>query len=238
VRIKVSLLARKGDVVDFNHCQDLSREIRRAINASNPGIFSNPSAELYTFSRLLVKNRMFEITREGMKLQTNQLHFFFSSENPEVCKSLIDGLVEKESIRIKNVTLEVSGIEIIKESRISGREKFVTLSPINAETNYRKMELWEFEEKFTRELFEELKRRLRILKGSVGDVRFKTRILKLKPVRIRLESGFMRAYLMVFNAEGSEELLKIGYTTGFGKMTDMGFGMVKTTLGSPKTDNT
>jgi len=235
VRIKVSLLAKKGEIVDFNHCRDLSRVIREAIRTSNPEIFSDPSSELYTFSRLLVKNRMFRITREGMKLLTNQLHFFFSSASNEVCKSLVEGLVELEEVSIRDVVLEVSGVEIIRESRISSREKFVTLSPINAGTNFKRPD---FEETFTKDIFKELKKRFELLTGESADgMSFKARILKLKPVRIKLDWGYLRAYLMVFNAEGSENLLRIGYTTGFGKMTDMGFGMVKTTLGNPKTDN-
>ena len=234
MRIKVSLLAKRGDVVDFNHCQDLAREIRRAISTSNPDVLG-PSS-FYTFSRLLVKNRMFEIAKDGMKLLTNQLHFFFSSASSEICKSLIDGLVELEEIFVRDVLLEVSGIEIIKESKISNREKFVTLSPINSDANFKKPG---FEDRFTKELLEELVRRYVVLSGVDGEPEFsfRVRILKVKPVRIKTDMGYLRAYLMVFNAEGSEDLLKVGYTTGFGKMTDMGFGMVKTTLGNPKTDN-
>jgi CRISPR-associated endoribonuclease Cas6 len=49
-----------------------------------------------------------------------------------------------------------------------------------------------------------------------------------RPVRItQLKNTFHMASLMVFIAEGSKELLEIGYKAGFGERNSMGFGMVK-----------
>jgi len=225
VRIKVSLYARRGEVLDYNHCYELAREIRRAIKTVDPEILSDEASRLYTFSRIMVKNRSFELCRDGMKLLTSQLYFFFSSLSKNICDSLIDGFVELRRLNAGGISFEVSKIEVIKESKITGNEKLVTLSPINFRD--RSCEDADFEEKFTEKLTKELIRRYTIIYGSNfdGDVRFK--VLKCKSVAIRVGGKKYRAHLMVFNAHGSKKLIEIGYKSGFGTMTDCGFGMVK-----------
>ncbi len=220
MRIKVSLLVRKGNVVDYNHCYDLASEVRRALSLSDVDF----SSELYTFSRIMVKNRSFEVCREGMRLLTDQLYFFFSSLNDDVCKALANGLIELRTIRVKDVELEVSGIEVIKESTISDSEKFVTLSPVSFRERSD-----DFERELSDYLTEELLRRHVIAYGSESEECVRVKVLKCKPVRIKVGKKYVRGYLMVFHARGNQRLLEIGYKSGFGRMTQEGFGMVKTT---------
>jgi len=51
--------------------------------------------------------------------------------------------------------------------------------------------------------------------------------LNVKAKRIKLKDTFHRCSEMVFIAEGSRELLEVGYRAGFGSKNSMGFGMVK-----------
>ncbi len=224
VRIKVSLYAKAGELLDYNHCYELAGKIREALEFAEPGIFLDEASKLYTFSRIMVKNRAFDVCREGMKLRTNQLYFFFSSIRRNVCNSLMDGLVELQNLKVGGLSLEVSGIEVIKEPELSNSEKFVTLSPVNFRGRYGDPN---FEEKLAEELTQELIKRHFIAYGSGFEGRLEFEVLKCKPVRIRVGSKSYRAHLMVFNVFGSRRLIEIGYKSGFGRMTDYGFGMVR-----------
>ncbi len=60
----------------------------------------------------------------------------------------------------------------------------------------------------------------------------KINVVSSKSVRVQLKNTFHRSSLMLFEAEGSKELLKTGYKAGFGERNSIGFGLVKVVGGS------
>ena len=53
------------------------------------------------------------------------------------------------------------------------------------------------------------------------------KVIDSKTKKIQIKNTSHRCVEMVFIAEGSKELLEIGYKAGFGERNSMGFGMVK-----------
>lgn len=216
MRIKISLSVVDGDCLDYNHCWSLAEVIESVL----------PVDGLYTFSRVLVKDRKYEVTPEGMKLLTRQLYFFFSSVDDRVCRGLVDGLMGLESFDVGGVRVKLQGVKVVDEGKVSSGDMLVTLSPIQTLADPRKEG---FVKEFGRDVFSVLAEKYRRVhgekwKGETGMVE----VHRVKPVRINGDGGFVRANLMVFSVHGAEELLRLGYAVGFGRMTEKGFGMVRT----------
>ena len=168
-----------------------------------------------------------------MKLLSPNVHFFFSTMRNEIGVALVEGLLKKPEVKIGNAEFVVSEIKVMREKEMDRREKFITLSPINVTTveeNGRKriVDLYPSNPKFYENLRKNLIKKYVAFYGrEPEDDEVRVRVVSSKPVRVQLKNTFHRASLMVFEAEGSKELLEIGYKAGFGERNSMGFGMVK-----------
>lgn len=162
------------------------------------------------------------------------LTLFFSTPFDAIGKSVLQGLLENNEIKIGNINFDISEIKLMDDDGINSKEKFTTLSPINVTTgkneNGRKktVDLYSDQLKF----FENLKKNLvdkhfscygRAPRSEELDIK----VLSKKHKRIKIKNTYHRCSEMVFEAEGSSELLDIGYKAGFGGKNSMGFGMVK-----------
>ncbi|RUM33939.1 MAG: CRISPR-associated endoribonuclease Cas6 [Archaeoglobus sp.] len=238
MRLRVCLTARSNPAyLEFNHSYHLASVVYRAIERADPVLsleLHTPSAfKFFTFSRLMVEGRKFRREGDRMKLLSPNAHFFFSTLRKYIGVTFVEGLLEKPEVKIGNAEFVVSEIKVMKEKEVGRREKFVTLSPINVTTvegngRRRIVDLYPDNPKFYENLRKNLIKKYVAFYGREPEEdEVRIRVVSSKPVRIRLKNTFHRASLMVFIAEGSKELLEIGYKAGFGERNSMGFGMVK-----------
>lgn len=238
MRLRIGLTACSDAVyIDFNHSYHLASMIYRAVERSDPELsleLHTPSTfKFFTFSRLMVEGRMFKKEGERMKLLNPNVYFFFSTMQNRIGTALVEGLLEKPEVKIEKTNFVVSEIKVMKEREMGKREKFVTLSPINVTTVKedgwkRVVDLYPDNPKFYENLRKNLIKKYVAFYGSnPKNDELRVKVVSSKPVRVQLKNTFHRASLMVFEAEGSKELLEVGYKAGFGERNSMGFGMVK-----------
>jgi len=238
MRLQVNLVAVSNPTfIDFNHSYHLASMIYRTIERVDPELsleLHTPSTfKFFTFSRLMVEGRKFRIENGKMRLLNPNVHFFFSTLRNYIGATLVEGLLEKPEVKIGDAKFVVSGIRVLKEKEIGRKERFITLSPINVTTvsdngRRRIVDLYPDNTKFYENLKKNLVKKYVTYYGKgPKDDDFRLKVISTKPVRVQLKNTFHRASLMVFEAEGSRELLEMGYKAGFGERNSMGFGMVK-----------
>ncbi|WP_202320524.1 CRISPR-associated endoribonuclease Cas6 [Archaeoglobus neptunius] len=236
MRLKVELTPSEGVAkVDLNYSYYLSSLIYRAIRSADKTLsleLHRPyGPKLFTFSKLFAEN--FKIDGERMWIE-GSAHFFFSSPKNEMCGKFVEGLLTNPEVNIGEARFYVSGIEVLREKKISGREKFVTLSPIAVSTVERQgysrksVDLYPSDARFYEIIRRNLVKKYVALHGiEPEDVELSIKPIAVKPKRLRIKNTFHRCSEMVFVAEGSKELMEVGYKAGFGAKNSMGFGMVK-----------
>jgi len=239
VRVKISLTPLSDNTsLELNYNYHLASLIYRSIQRANKKLsleLHSPSGpKLFTFSRLFVPERRFRIEGERMILEDGSAHFFFSSPRSEICEALVEGILMKPEVRIGAAEFLVSELEVLREEEIGAHAKFVTLSPINVSSvetrgNSRcAVDLYPNDQRFYEILRSNLMKKYELIHGRPPDnTDLRVKPLKVKPKRIRVKNTYHRCVEMVFDAEGSSELLEIGYKAGFGNKNSMGFGMVK-----------
>lgn len=223
--------------IDFNHSYHLASMIYRAVERIDPRLsleLHTPSTfKFFTFSRLLVEGKNFRVEKGKMRLLNPNVRFFFSTLQKHIGVALVEGLLEKPEVKIGDAKFVVSEIKVLKEKEIGRKERFITLSPINVTTvvdngRRRIVDLYPDSLKFYENLKKNLVRKYVAYYGrEPEDDDFRIRVLRSKMKRIQVKNTFHRCVEMVFDAEGSKELLEIGYKAGFGERNSMGFGMVK-----------
>ncbi len=235
MRLLVKLKPNGKTVIDVNYQYHLASMIYRCIQRADESLsleLHKPNTfKFWTFSKLMVPERKFKILREKMIIESEEVYFYFSTARDIIGARFIEGLLMKPKVKICNASFTVYEIKVLKEDKIGRRVRFVTLSPISVTTvRYGKTyDLYPNDPKFYENLRRNLIRKYITLYGrepSNRDITVKP--LKVKPKRIRIKNAYHRCVEMVFDAEGSRELLEIGYKAGFGERNSMGFGMVKT----------
>lgn len=239
MRLEISLspLTEKP-VIDLNHSYHLASLIYRAIERSDPSLsleLHRPNTfKFFTFSRLMVPGKRFRIVGERMVIESDEVHFFFSTLRDEIAVKLVEGLLERPEVKIGSVEFVVSEVRVMEEREIGEKGKFVTLSPVNVTTaehnngRAKIIDLYPDNPRFYENLRKNLVKKYRAFYGEeLSDDSLELRVLKSKAKRIRVKNTFHRCVEMVFVAEGSRELLEVGYKAGWGERNSMGFGMVK-----------
>ena len=239
MRLKISLLADKPQVLPINYSYHVAgmlyRNIQRGNSMLSLYLHKPKTIKFFTFSKLMAKKRKIEGTKIRMEGETS---FFFSTPKKDIVVALVNGLLEKPEVEIVKANFILSSIEVMREEKIRGDETFVTLSPISVTTvkgsnGYRKIvDLYPDEEKFYENIRKNLIKKYRTLyEREPENDELKIEVIKAKPKRIRIKNTFHRCTEMVFRAKGSKELLEVGYKAGFGERNSMGFGMVKVANG-------
>ncbi len=238
MRLRVTLDPVEENILDLNYSYHLASLIYRSIERADQSLslfLHKPRVfKFFTFSRLMPSKGRFRIEGDKM-LISNGAHFFFSTMKREIAAKLVEGLLTKPEVKIGDARFVVSEIKVLKEDEIGKREKFVTLSPINVTTaeesgngRLRIVDLYPDNPHFYENLRKNLIKKYAAFYGKqpvCDDLEFK--VLRTKTKRIRIKNTFHRCVEMVFVAEGSKELLEVGYKAGFGERNSMGFGMVK-----------
>lgn len=231
VRLKISFSSKNPQVIPTNNSYYIASMIYRRIEKADPEMslfLHRPyTFKFFTFSRLMAKER--KIYGEYMEMKNP--YFYFSSLNEKIAKDLMNGFIENPEMKIKNGKFILSEIKIIKEREINEKETFVTLSPISITTvkNRRIIDLYPTHEKFYENLKMNLIKKYKKFYGKEPENKeIRIEIIKAKAKRIKIKNTYHRCMEMIFRAEGSRELLEVGYQAGFGERNSMGFGMVKT----------
>ncbi|WP_456329763.1 CRISPR-associated endoribonuclease Cas6 [Archaeoglobus sp.] len=236
MRVRVDLTPLEGVAkIDLNYFYYLASLIYRAIRSADRTLsleLHKPyGPKLFTFSKLFAEN--FKIERNRMWIE-GPAHFFFSSPKNEMCEKFVEGLLTNPEVSIGNVQFLVTGIEVLREKKIGEKEKFVTLSPIAVTTverqgySRRSVDLYPSDARFYEILKRNLVKKYVALHGKEPENdELNIEPISVKPKRLRVKNTFHRCSEMVFLAEGSRELLEVGYKAGFGAKNSMGFGMVK-----------
>ena len=233
MRLKVELIRSTHNVVDLNHSYHVASLIYRCIQRSDPSLsleLHRPGIKFWTFSRLMVPKRRFRIVGEKMVIESDTVHFYFSTPKAEVATAFVEGLLKRPEVKIGSAEFVVSEVKVVREHVVGKKAKFVTLSPISVTTvrNGRTYDLYPDDPKFYENLRRNLVRKFVALHGEPpSDCKLEVKPLKVKPKRIRVKNTYHRCVEMVFKAEGSRELIELGYKAGFGERNSMGFGMVK-----------
>ncbi len=233
MRIRIELKRLNSTVIDLNHSYHIASLIYRCIQRSDPSLsleLHKPGIKFWTFSKLMVPERRFRIAGEKMIIESDTVHFYFSTPKAEVATAFVDGLLKKPEVRIGGAEFAVSEVRVVREHEIGKKAKFVTLSPISVTTvrDGKTYDLYPDDLKFYENLRKNLVKKFVALNGKEpSDCELEVKPLKIKPKRIRVKNTYHRCVEMVFLAKGSRELLELGYKAGFGERNSMGFGMVK-----------
>jgi len=160
--------------------------------------------------------------------------FYFSTALPRIAEAFVGGLLQSPEVELWGERFTVEEVKSLAEpKKLSGR-KFVTLSPIAVTTKRvqmrktRSYDLSPAEPEFYRIIRENLREKFRLIHGSPPGEDFEMKVLNAKSKRFEIKPGiFQVAWHLVFRARGDEELIRVGYQTGFGEKNSIGFGMVR-----------
>ena len=233
MRLKVEFNVIEN-TIDVNYNYYVASFVYRCIKLSDLwlslGLHFNDGFKFFTFSRIDVPRRKFKIVGDKMIIESDVVNLYFSTPKPEIAESFVEGLLKDPNVKIGSLELVVSSVKVLKEHEIKNKATFATLSPINVTTvkDGRPYDLYPNDPKFYENLKRNLIRKYIALRGEVPEnTDLIIKPLKVKPKRIKVKNTYHRCVEMIFKAEGSKELLELGYKAGFGERNSMGFGMVK-----------
>ncbi|MCS7121796.1 MAG: CRISPR-associated endoribonuclease Cas6 [Archaeoglobaceae archaeon] len=234
MRLKISLRSTPPAVIDVNYSYHLSSAIYKAIERASPRTsidlhFPNVP-KFFTFSKLMIPEM--KIEADKIIVESETVHFFFSTPKNELAQKLVEGLFLKPEIKIGPSKFILSQVEVLEEKKISEKEKFVTLSPINVskvdQKTKKAVDLYPTQKEFYDVLKQNLVKKYCLFYNKEPECNWlEFEPIVFKPKRIKIKNTWHRCVEMVFKAEGNPELLEIGYKAGFGAKNSMGFGMVK-----------
>jgi CRISPR-associated endoribonuclease Cas6 len=232
MRAKVSLKGR--GLIPFNYNLALAGAVYGPIKRVNSDlasrIHSSTEFKYFTFSLIQIPER--KISPQGIYVE-DECYFLMSSPKEEVVQCFVEGILENPAVRIGAVRFDVYSVEILKSPEFNGGCVFSTVSPIivrsakEEDGKLKIVDLYPTEVKFYENLKKNLvKKYKRLYREERDDISF-SKPFSTKMMRIQIKDTFHRASLMIFEAYGDSDLLRLGYEAGFGEKNSMGFGMVK-----------
>jgi len=212
--------------------------VYRRIQRANPDLslrLHNPKVlKFFTFSLFMAERRDFLKGRpyfHGYK----RGYFYFSTPVPEIAEAFVGGLLQSPEVELWGEKFTIEEVKVVPEPLKLRHRKLITLSPIAVTTlrpsfgKLRRYDLSPTEPEFYENIRENLIDKYVALHGRLPEESaLEFEVLLAKPKRLQVKPGiYQRAWHLVFKADGSDELLRIGYLAGFGEKNSMGFGMVK-----------
>ncbi|ADC64871.1 CRISPR-associated protein Cas6 [Ferroglobus placidus DSM 10642] len=227
MRLKITLIPefeRQGISINYNH--HVATWLCKNIIAADPSLEKKIFDEIdcFTFSKLLIPKRRFAIIHDKIYIDSDKVELYFSTIHEDVGEALYSNAEKMYALKIGEKRFFVDDVKIFREKSISSKETFVTLSPITVSENGNY--IFPNSKKYFLKMKEWLMRKAEKF-GCDYKEDFEMRILKAKPKLIRVFDSAVRCLEMAFQVEGCENLLELGYKTGFGKLNTFGFGMVK-----------
>jgi len=250
VRLKLhfALTDGPGMTIPVNHNTWLVSAIYRWLALSSPRFadfihnegyrLNGKPYKLFCFSRLCVKNR--NVRGDRLKSDSGTFSWFIASPKDDFINHLLTGLNKDPSMMIDDVRATAESVETSPLPELLPPVKFVCLSPItasvwDAESRRNPTRYLDPGEEFTAAVRLNLTRKYRLVhKTQLEDDRLTmtfdqgymrrigriTKLIDFKGIKVR-------GILCPFVADGSSDLIRIGYECGFGEKNSIGFGMVE-----------
>lgn len=198
--------------------------------------------KLFTFSRL--DFRRSHRAGDSIVLDDPGVRLQVSSPLPEFIECFVSGLFASESFQIANARFVLSAAETLAAPDFAQTNAFHAISPIteSVRDEQGRVRFLGVDEDWSAVMQRNLTRKYRALYGT--DPADKTlhwewdqTYLQRMTAQGRRASALVdingikiRGWLAPFTVEGSQELIELGYETGFGSRNSMGFGMAEPKL--------
>ena len=194
--------------------------------------------KLFCFSQLQIRKR--RVDADWLYVDSKSVGWLMSSPKEEFIGHLVAGLEKEPEMTIAGVHASVHNVERTPEPALKAPVQFVCLCPITAsiwdsDSERNPTRYLEPGEAFVEAVRVNLERKHRLIYGRpASDDRLvldfdadyiarKKNITKL----IDFRGIKVRGVFCPFTADGSEELIRVGYECGFGEKNSIGFGMVE-----------
>ncbi|WP_331709001.1 CRISPR-associated endoribonuclease Cas6 [Methanobacterium formicicum] len=200
----------------------------------------------FTFSQINIPCR--KTSKNGIISRDGKFHFYISSPHDYLIQSMVEGYLEDPEVIFKKDKLLVEQVELLKQPKFQKKMKLKTMSPIIVRIKREDDRIWDLNPgdlRFYTALQQNLLRKYNSFYSGNGSnngkednnaydgdeyVKIVPDMKSVKRKRITIEKNgtqtHHRAYLMYFDVEADERLVKFAYDTGLGEKNSMGFGMV------------
>jgi CRISPR-associated endoribonuclease Cas6 len=209
--------------------------------------------KLFTFSPLFGQPR--QVVAGHLRLETTAVTWYITSPVEAFIRHLVQGILSLDRLEIAGVPFSITQAETLPEPPFMDEMRFTCLSPLtmSVRTTGQRWALYlaPDDPQFAAAIRANLGRKYALvqsLQGKAREVprdkafsltfdphyraRHKGRISKL----IDYKGTKIRGYQAPFTVTGPPELLRMGYTCGFGDRNSQGFGMVEVARrGAPQT---
>lgn len=251
-KLNLQLLSERENLLPLNYQYELSAWIYKVLNQGNPE-FSRwlhekgytdhrKSFKLFTFSNLNVPQR--KIRGDRMEITGQDVSLIISMLPDEVVSHFITGIFRDQVFRLgdrqSQVPFRVSSIEGLAEPHFSGCMNFSSVAPVMISFLYPGDRYARYlapdDPSYGELFFRNLKEKYRTFFNRECNFVEKDGKLEIltspRKKGILIKAGTPQqskiiGYQFDFRITAPPELLKIGYSAGFGEKNSMGFGCVE-----------
>jgi CRISPR-associated endoribonuclease Cas6 len=195
--------------------------------------------KLFTYSRL--DFRRSHRSGDAIVLDDPGVRLLVSSPLPEFVECFVSGLFASESFQIANTRFVLTSAETIAPPDFTQTKAFHAISPIteSVRDEQGRVRYLGVDEDWSGVLQRNLTRKYRALYGTDpvdNTLRWEWDQAYLQRMNaqgrrasalVDINGIKIRGWLAPFTVEGSQELIELGYETGFGSRNSMGFGMAE-----------
>ena len=200
----------------------------------------NRNFKMFTFSRLRPEHA--QLVRDQYRLLKPAVELQISSPITEFVEHFVTGLFQAQTFHLTGTQFTLQSAETLPMPEITERMQFRCLSPITeaVRDEQGRIRYLDINEDWSEIIGRNLLRKYQILHGhEPEDQRIKlewdqaylaglTARGKRASALLDIRGIKVRGWLAPFTITGSQELIQLGYETGYGSRNSMGFGMVET----------
>jgi len=190
----------------------------------------------FTFSQINIPRR--KPSKNGLISKDGKFNFYISSPHDYLIQTMVEGYLEDPNVIFKGDNLMVEQVELLKQPDFKKKMKMKTMSPVITRIKREDGRIWDLNPgdlRFFTALQQNLIRKYNSFYDDAYDgdeyVKIVPDMESVKRKRITIDKNgtptYHRAYLMYFEIEADERLVKFVYDCGLGEKNSMGFGMVK-----------
>lgn len=201
----------------------------------------------FTFSDIRIPGKQYKRMHKGLVVFSDTAELYFSTFVEETALSVFNGMFGEDIILTgegeKKISYNIFKVDILSPIEFNTKMKFRLLSPLALKYRNKPLYVDNYEdnkEEFASLIKDNLIHKYEGLRGEVvpqKDFHFSFRFLSkpgrhISPKKIYfLKPGGkrigIRCFLYPFLIEAPEDLIEVGYYTGFGVSNAMGFGMAE-----------
>ncbi|RLF81127.1 CRISPR-associated endoribonuclease Cas6 [Thermococci archaeon] len=257
MRVKLSLISDSPFCISFNYNHSLQGFIYKALKLGDEEVanrvHNNKKDIKFVFSKPFAHGKKGRdwITdkKKGVFVKSRKFYFLFSTAEPWIFNTFLEGLFKLESITLFGTTFYLEPPKVLKEPNSLSGKPLKVLSPINVFTNNapngaKTWDLSPFQPRqspFENEpmlwkklILQNLCSKYLFLKGEFYTGELDIKVLdkpdpKSKRFWVKPINGdwiYVRAWELGIMLYGDEEILKITYELGLGMRNSLGFGML------------